>query len=832
MAFVLVLLSAGCNPTRRLSDSEALLVRQNLRIQSDRDAGLSLSEDQLEAAFRQRPNRRVLLLRFHLGVYNLVNPEKQAKAHVRNRARAQRKIERKQAKGKDLSAKKLREMSADTLGWRDWLTNTVGEPPVVFDSSKADRTVVQIKTILAKSGYFNADASYDVRYTSRGRKVKPLTFHVRPGEPYHIRSIEYIIPDATIASREPFLRSTSLVKEGDRFDVREMDKERERIAGYLNNRGYQEFSKDFITFQVDSAVGNQQVDVFLRIRQPQVSVPGTDSVTFVNHKKYFIGKVFIHTNYEPSDRSYEPTDTLNTEGMGDLYILARGDLSVKPELLLFLSEIQPGDLYQQDKIDQTYRRIAQLPMVRSVSIQFKPSEGNEELSLDCEVFIAQMKKQFVSSEAGVTHRDGLFGLSGSLNLSHRNLFSGAELGRLRITGGVEAQQPLTLTENEEITRLDITDNIRFNTFEIGPELTLNFNRFFPLRMDRFRRSNAPRTTISAAFNYQDRPDYIRQLYQFRYSMNFIENEARGSRIFWDIWELSTIKIQNSDAFDALLESLDDDFLSISYRDHLISSGRIGWLLNTQKPQVQKRYFFNRVTFEAAGNLPRLAFEIAGQVRDEEGSHTIGGIRFAQYFKIENDFRYYRRIDERNATAFRIHAGAGIPGANLSVLPFEKSFYAGGANGIRGWRPRTLGPGSSRDSTALVTFNNIGEAIIEISAEYRFEFTTMVEGALFMDVGNIWLLSEDSGRPGSDFALDRFAGELAWSTGLGLRFDFDFFLVRFDLGIQLKDPAKIPGERWAWQPKDDYREFVRSIQGAANNGFFPAMNFNLGIGYPF
>ncbi len=827
----LIGLLAGCNPARRLPEGKSLLVRQQIEI-VDRPPGYKVDSDDLSGVLRQRPNRRIVFLRFHLGVYNLVNPKRQQAAHQKRAGKIERKIARKLRRGKELTAKDLREMRADTLGWRDWLTNTVGEPPVAFDSLLADRSRSQIETVLAKNGYFGADVDYRVRYNSSKRKVKRLTYEVRPGMPYIIDTLVYNINDRGIERRADFLKATSTIREGDRFEVKKMDQERERITDYLNNRGYYSFSKDFITFKADSALGDRKVRLDMNLRRPQALTTVADSLQTVDHVRYFIRNIYFHTDYNPADRTYEPTDTLKMKNADGVFILPRGELNLKPELLLYLLEFKPGDLYQKGRVDLTYRRLVQLPIVRSLNIRFKAVEDSDVALLDCDIFMTQMKRQVVSAESGVTHRDGLFGLSGSLNFSHRNVFSGSELGRLTIMGGVEAQQPLTLTQNLEIQRVDITDNIRFNTFEIGPEITLNFNRFFPFKMTQFRRSNAPRTTFSAGFNYQNRPDYERQLANFRYSVTFVENADRGSRIFWDVWELSTIKIEKSEAFNALLDRLNDVFLSTSYRDHLISSGRIGWIVNTQKPQVQRKFFFNRIVFEAAGNIPRSLFEIAGAERDEVGSHTIGGIRFAQYFKIENDFRYYKRVDERNAAAFRVHIGSGIPGANLSALPFEKSFFGGGANGVRGWRPRTLGPGSYRDSTAIVTFNNIGEIILEGSVEYRFDLTNTLEGAFFVDVGNIWLFNEEESRPGSAFNWDTFAGELAWSAGIGFRFDFDFFLVRFDFAAQLKDPSKVPGERWAWQPKDRWNDFVQLVDPGARQRFLPPVLFNLGIGYPF
>jgi hypothetical protein len=281
-----------------------------------------------------------------------------------------------------------------------------------------------------------------------------------------------------------------------------------------------------------------------------------------------------------------------------------------------------------------------------------------------------------------------------------------------------------------------------------------------------------------------------------------------------------------------LDDLDDTFLSTSYQDHLISLMRVAWNVNTQKPQLQRKYIYNRIATEFAGFGIRALFEQTDRKVDELGSYTIGGIRFAQFIRIEEDFRYYRRFDEKNSIATRFHGGVGFTGANLRVLPFEKSFYGGGANAIRAWRPRTLGPGSWRDSTALVTYSNLGDLLLEASFEYRFDLTETLEGAFFVDAGNIWLMRADATKPGANFEVNRFISELAVSGGLGFRFDFEFFLVRLDIGAQLKDPAKVVGERWFWEPKSDYARFVEEVTGNPNYRYRPEIGVNFGIGYPF
>lgn len=793
----------------------------------DRPQNFELDEADMEDVLKQRPNRKVVFVRFHLGVYNLVNPERKAKAHKRKFERKKRKLERKLDRGKELSTKKRKEILSDTLTWRDWLTDAVGEAPVVFDSTKAEKSKEQLAILLSKNGYFKNNIDYEVHYNRNKRRVKKLSFNVHAERPYRVDTINYLVNDKGISRRMDFLQNTSLLQPGMVFKVDDLDKERTRITEYLNNRGYYSFTKDYISFTADSTVGDRKVDVDMVIRRPQIAVSGEDSIMKVDHKRYFMGDIYFHVDYSPTDIDYEPTDTLLLNGV---YFLHRGELDVKPEMLLYLLAFTKGDLYQKDKIDRTYRGLIQLPVFRSVTINMQEYADQDLNVLNTQFYLTKTKRNYISSQAGVTHRDGLFGLSGSLVFSNRNMFRGSETGRISITGAVEAQQPLTQTAND-ISSTDVTDNLRFNTFEIGPEVSLDFYRFFPFGMNAFRRSNEARATLTAAFNYQNRPDYERTLSQFRYSTSFWENRNKGSRVFIDWAEVSSINISRSEAFEELLFDLGNDFLLASYSDHFISSSRIGYQRNTQKPRFQKQYYFFRTTLEGAGNMLHAVYSASNQRVDDIGSYTIFGVRFAQYVKLETDFRYYRNKDERNAVASRIHVGVGRPGKNLSVLPFEESYYGGGSNGIRAWRPRTLGPGSSRDSTSAVTFNNIGEILIEGSVEYRFEVTQTLEGALFVDAGNIWLIDEDPDRPGSGFDAN-FIEEMAVGAGLGLRFDFDFFLVRFDTGIQLKDPSKISGERWWWQPKDEYTNYINDLNGNADYRFIPNLNFNLGIGYPF
>ncbi|NNE55501.1 MAG: BamA/TamA family outer membrane protein [Flavobacteriales bacterium] len=297
--------------------------------------------------------------------------------------------------------------------------------------------------------------------------------------------------------------------------------------------------------------------------------------------------------------------------------------------------------------------------------------------------------------------------------------------------------------------------------------------------------------------------------------------------------MSLIKIQKSQAFQDLLDRINDDFLTSSYQDHfIISLLGVGGTFNNQSLKRQRKTQFFTFNVEGAGVLPRVFMNVINAPANDDGEYSLAGIQFAHYTRVEADYRRYLTIDEKNRLVGRFASGVGKPWSNLEVLPFEKSFFSGGANSVRAWQARTLGPGSYRDTTALVTYNNIGEFKIEANIEYRFDVTPTFEGALFIDAGNIWLLNESSARPGSGLEED-FYSEIAVGGGLGFRLDLDFFLIRLDLGMQLKDPAKIRGERWIWEPKTEYNQFIKKFYPEdPSKTYFPVVNFNLGIGYPF
>lgn len=809
---------------RNVPQGEAFLRRHDIVLKSP-PTEFDISQDELLAFTKPKTNRRVLWFRFNHTVYLMVNKEKLRSSEIKTAERCSKKNARRKTKGKS---------DKQCKSWRMFWAYTVGEPTVLMDSSKMKKGAEQIHVFLMKKGYFHNKVEPQVIYNEKKNKCR-IEYVVHPGEPSRIRNIRYKIFDEEMAKSEKLLRQNTLLDSGAVFDNEVFDAERERIANFYNNKGFYEFNKEYIIYKADSSVGKNIVDVTLMLQLRKESLKEfPDSIAEVPHKKYFIGDVYIHTNYDLTQPDASPSDTLPYDGYK---ILSYGKPEISEDVISCLQGYKPGDLYQKSQLDKTYRRYSQLGVFRASTIQLVPRAealGKGIYVLDTHVRLTPAKKQSFTIDPHMTNRSGNMGIYGNITYTHRNLFRGAEAMDVRIIAGMEASQTLvqTTSATDEVGQ-QINRTFKLNTFEFGPEITYRVPRLWPFGCDLTAQSSEPQTALSAALNYQRRPDYERTLSQLRFTYNWIENPDVVRRVNLDVVEFSIIKIQKSAAFQEFLDDLNDAFLANSYQNHLVLATNLNYTWNTQKTKNQRNYYYLRLGASGAGNALNGALQLADVSSGSIGFYNIQGIRFAQYFRGESDFRYYWNVNEKNAFVWRAYGGLGVPRKNAVTLPFEKSFFSGGSNGVRAWQARTLGPGSYRNPDDPQTFNNIGEIKLEGNIEYRFKLTKMFNWAFFVDAGNIWLIDQDDLRPGAEFTADRFMSEIAIGGGLGLRLDFDFFIVRIDGGLQLKDPAKVQGERWIWQPKNEYLMYLASTGNAVNKiPLRSNMVFNLGIGFPF
>ncbi len=705
-----------------------------------------------------------------------------------------------------------------------WVIRNFSEPPVLLDTILVNNSLVPMRQYLSNKGYFGADILSSVTI-KRGKATVTYT-SVTP-EPWKVGEFTHEISDDTLAAKVYNESKFSLIKEGEQYDAYKMTAERDRITQLLRNNGYYAFTSDFIYFEVDTVGKDKLADIKLvilnRRSQDTTEIQPSETQDFSDisskfHQRYRFNNIYIHTDYPGIGDTIRKFDTLVFSREADAFRnpdflqIYRKSLRLRPEALARAVFVKPDDYYSQRNVNLTYNRIQNLGLSSYVSVNVKPvestTEGKNQKLLDMEVRMVRAPVNGFTIEAEGTNADGLMGLGGSLNFRNRNIFVGAETFRIRTFGAIEIKPKFGV--EDENAHLGI-----FNSLAGGVETGLDFPTLlspFPVR-NLFQNAR-PKTTLALGYNYESRSGlYERNLSKFTLSYEW--NASDVSRHFFSPVDLSSISINRDPAFTEILLNLKDPRFFNQYTNHLILAMKYSYVFNNQALRDRSNFFYFRINLEPAGNMFQLFSNITNASKDEEGRYTLFGLKFAQYFRIDWDLRYYKTITMRQRLVYRLAFGIGVPYGNSISLPFEKGFFAGGANGMRGWPVRSLGPGEyySEDENVL---ENVGDLWSEANIEYRFPIYSFFNGSLFADLGNIWLLHEDTDFPGGKFNIDRLLNSLALNTGAGIRFDFSLFVFRIDGGLPLYDPGKPEGDRH-FKPK--YFQ-LKDI------------NWNFGIGYPF
>ncbi len=684
--------------------------------------------------------------------------------------------------------------------FKSWVKRTIGEEPVLLDTALVRKTIRQMQLYLYGKGYFNSTVRDSIVFKDRQASVNYI---IDLSIPYTIRKKFYKINDPILAGMVNSYESNSKIREGAGYDSDLLQQERDRITTDLRNHGYFFFNKEYIYIEVDSTLGSNQLDIYTGIRNPEDAMGNT----FV-HKPYSIRNIYIRTDFDPRLIN----DTVRKDTIiykDDFFIYSSGSsYRVKPAILHQSIFLKKGWLFMHDRLENTYKGLSDLGVFRFVDIRFEkcPDDTVSNL-LDCYIQLTPSSKQNFGIETDMRNRGGSLGLAGSTVYRNKNFFRNAELMEVKMNGGFEAQK--SFVGKNKGTNLPF-----FNTFEVSPEANLNFQKFLlPFRIQNVSQYSAPRTTFSLSYNYQERPEYTRSIVNFSYGYNWKESK------FWKyIINPAEINLVDIYKIDPAYEERLNDFgaaLRSSYKPHFIPSGRYSWVFNNQVIGKNKSFIYFRANFEASGNFFWLCNKIANAAQgDKDVSYLILGKKYSQYIRPDIDFRYYQFISQHNTIAYRALLGMGFPYLNSSVLPFEKSFSAGGSNDIRAWPARTLGRGTFDGGNVEQT----GDIKIEGNVELRFDVIKLLQGALFVDAGNIWSKHSDANRPGSQFVVKnfKFIDDMAIGTGLGARLNFTFFIIRLDGAYKVKDPSSPYAHRWA-NPS-----YLKLNQ----------VNWNFGIGYPF
>ncbi len=747
-ALVLLAIAAGCSSTRHLPEGTLLLDHVNIQVEGD-----SVKESELVNYLRQTPNHRALgFMKLQLAMYNM--------------------------SGKD------------TTKWYNRWVRRMGQPPVAWDPELTDASVKQLSQALVNRGYMEAVVVADSVVDTIARKVD-ITYRISTGSPHRVATKTYEIPDTAIARivmRDTFLLP---VKPGSQFDRNLLDEERTIITERLRNKGYFAFNKEYITFVADTAEGSKEVNLTMHINAPRRRQGAShilDSIAVDNrHATYRIRRVIIVTDYQggvvPGDARAGCRDSVELNGLTILY---GHDRYIRPWVIDEKCHIYPGELYTSSAVDRTYEAMSKLGILKSINIDFVPAGGSGAFRfLDAYILLTRNRKQSLTLDVEGTNSEGDLGFGVGVTWQHRNV---AHRSRLLTT---------RLRVNYESLSGNFNGLINDRYSEYAGEVGLTFPRFeFPFASQRMRKRLNVATEFALSFNYQERPEYTRIIAggAWKYKWGNRENTRRHIFSLLDI-NYVYLPERTNDFLDQIAP--DNPLLRYSYEDHFIVSMSYNFYLTNKRiastiarnQTLQPMVYTVRADVETAGNL-LYALSSAFGHRDDEGMYTLFGIRYSQYVKGEIDYGVTFNLSRRHALAFHAGGGIGVPYGNSTVLPFEKRFYAGGANGVRGWSVRSLGPGSYDGRNSVTDFiNQCGDIRLDLSAEYRAKLFWVLEGALFIDAGNIWTIRNYENQPGGVWKWNEFYKQIAAAYGIGLRLDFSYFLLRFDLGMKAHNPAR-------------------------------------------
>ena len=691
----------------------------------------------------------------------------------------------------------------DSSKWNNRFFRKLGDAPVIYDVTIARRSQQEIEKAVQNMGYMRAKVHLDT--TIQKNKLK-LNYRIEAGQPYTVKHIAYNIDDWKINEFIEKDSAQSLLHEGMSFDVVALDNERQRITQLLQNNGYFKFNKDFLVYQADTAKNTFQVDLTMRLLPYQRKKEDKPTP----HQQFKIRQVNFLTESEmgATGNNYNQYDSIHYKGLNVYY---DKKIYLRPGTLASFNYIRPNELYTEENVHNTYTAMGRLPALKYTNIRFNEVTQNDSTMLDANILLTKAKNQSLAFEIEGTNSAGDLGAAASLTFQHRNVFKGAETFTIKARGAYEAITGLQ--EGYE------SDDYK----EYGIEASLNFPEFkFPFLSSNFKRKIRATSEVGINFNSQIRPEFTRTLTSASWSYRW--NDKKRSQHRFDLLNINYVYVPwKSDNFNAYLENLTDrnSILIKSYEDLLIVRMGYSFTYNSANDQTKTRNNNNsysiRMNVEESGNLLYLSSKAINSTPKADKGFVIANIPFAQYIKGDFDFAQNWNINNRNSFVFHIGMGVAYPYGNSQMLPFEKRYFSGGPNSVRGWSVRSLGPGNYKGKEGNVNYiNHTGDIKLDLNIEYRTHLFWKLNGAAFIDAGNIWNIRDYEGQEEGTFKFNRFYQQLAVAYGLGIRFDLDYLIVRFDGGMKAVNPMETGKNKYPLiKPKFD-RDFT----------------FHFAVGYPF
>ena len=679
----------------------------------------------------------------------------------------------------------------------------LGDEPVIYDPMVTEKSQMEIEKAVKNLGYMRAKVHLHREINKNKLKVNYL---IEAGKPYIVQHIAYNIDDMQISDFIEKDSANSYLHAGMPFDVTVLDNERNRITKLLQNNGYYKFNKDFLVYQADTVKNTYQVNLTMKLLPFQLRKEDVPT----RHKQYKIRNVNFLTedNLFLQGNNLNEYDSIHHKG---LHIYYKDNLYLRPNTLAEFNYLQPQQVYREQDVQNTYASMGRLRALKYTNINFSEVNLNDSTQLDANILMTKGKNQSLSFEIEGTNSAGDLGAAASMTFQHRNVFKGSETFTMKVRGAYEAITGLQEGyENDDYK-------------EYGVEASLNFPEFkFPFLSSDFKRKIRATSEVGMNFNSQIRPEFTRTLASASWSYKWVDNKRSQHR--FDLLNVNYIYVPwKSDNFKAYLENLTDrnSILIKSYEDQLIV--RMGYSYNYNSANNQTRTSSNRnsysirVNLEEAGNLLYGASKAIHTTPKEDKGYVIANIPFAQYVKGDFDFAHNWNIDQRNSFVFHIGMGIAYPYGNSQVLPFEKRYFSGGPNSVRGWSVRSLGPGSYKGTEGNMNYiNHSGDIKLDMNIEYRTHLFWKFNGAAFIDAGNIWNIREYEGQEEGTFRFNRFYKQLAVAYGLGIRFDLDYLIIRFDGGMKAINPMQTGKYKYPLLRPNFNRDFA----------------FHFAVGYPF
>ena len=628
----------------------------------------------------------------------------------------------------------------DTTKWINRTLRSMGEAPVIYDSVASLKSCKYLRQAMMNKGYLGAYATHQLINTKKKKTDCRYTLH--PGKPYFLRNVEYDIRDSVIAAITANIRNLA---PGQQFDVDKLDAERKLITKTLVNRGYYKFNKDFISFVADTVSGQQFVDLIL-VLHPYRTATGQNT----QHPCYNVGSISYQSD---NDRQHLRQTVLENNTF-----------------------VRVGRPYSAQDLQNTYRHFARLQSVRYTDISFK--ERADSNVIDCNIRLNANKAHTLSFQPEGTNTAGDLGAAVSLTYQNRNMFRGSELLSVELRGAFEAIRGLEGYSNSDFEEYSVETKLLFPRF-IAPFLSRSF-----------KRRTIATSEVSMLYDLQNRPEYHRRVLSLAWKYKW-NDPSHHDKYQVDLVDLNYVFMPwISDKFrkDYLEDASNRNaILRYNYEDLLIMKFGFGFVYNNGNHAV-------KVHLESAGNLLNALSKPLNFKTNSLNQYKVFNIAYAQYAKVDLEYTKNIKLDYNNTIVMHAALGIAYPYGNSTILPFEKRYFSGGANSLRGWSVRGIGPGRYSSKDGNIDFiNQTGDMKLDLNVEYRAHLFWKLNGALFVDAGNIWTLRKYDDQPGGQFRFDTFWRQIAASYGLGFRFNFDYFILRFDMGMKAINPVVEEGD---------------------------------------